>query len=492
MTATHLEDPTSIQQDVDVLTVSPATTLPPDCPDRDVRARVLIADPDPVMMQALRECVETAGYQVVAATDTAAAQRLMTDDIPIVLVNLEMPKADGFSCLEFYRRNFPDAELIVVTEADDISGALDAIKQGSLAHIVKPFIPEQLVACIDQATKGAKLIHENRGLRRIVEQPRGQSTFTARSVAAIELSKQIDRIAALESPVLLTGERGTGKTTAARMIHDRGPRSDAPFVAINCASLPPRDHRGGAGYCAGYCAGAFPSAVTHRNGRAELAHGGTLFLDEIGDLPLDLEAQLLSLLQTGRIQRIGEDRYRHVDVRVVAATRRDLSKLCGERKFSQELFHRLNVVPISVPSLRDRVEDIPEIVDGIVARLSKRNEGNTSSQPLSITDEAKAILKTYAWPGNLRELETVVERSAAYCRGGLITKEDVAAHQACVGNGTETSVKILAGRTLADIEKQAIIETLEYCKGNKARTARTLGISEKSIYNKMRRHGLSN
>lgn len=440
---------------------------------------ILIADDDPVVRSALSKHLRNAGYGVIEATDGVEALRLINDDVLVALFDLQMPGANGFQCLEHVRRDYPETQVIVVTGSDDVNDAVTAMKQGACEYITKPFDPEQLLVQVQQAVKHAELVRDNRGLRELVEPALSQVNRKLDSEAARELEKQIDRLAALESTVLLTGESGTGKTTIARQIHERGARAKQPFVAVNCASLP-RDLIEAELF--GHCRGAFTGAVSDRPGRVEVADGGTLFLDEIGDLPLDLQPKLLTFLQDRTVQRIGSNTTRTVDVRLIVATHQDLAKMCEENRFREDLFYRLNVLPVTVPPIRQRQEDIPALIDHILARLASRQGG----QKPRITHDAVFALRQHAWPGNIRELENVLERAAAFCHDNTITQEDIKLPKSVHASG-EVQVKALAGRTLADVERQAIIETLEYCRGNKARTARTLGISEKSIYNKMKR-----
>ena len=303
-----------------------------------------------------------------------------------------------------------------------------------------------------------------------------------------ELLETVGRIAGLDSTVFIGGESGTGKTTVARMIHQKSHRSTAPFVSVNCASLP-RDLIESELF--GHIKGAFTGAVKDRVGKAEIANGGTLFLDEIGDLPLDLQPKLLTFLQDRIIQRIGCNEDRKLDVRLIVATHRDLAAMCRERLFRQDLFYRLNVLSVQLRPLRERPEAVQQIAMSTIKKLCQ-NEGKSTKE---LSGHALAVLKSYPWPGNIRELENVLERAVAFSESNQIQVEDLrfdAAEPEPASNSKAVSrqsadVFTLAGNTLQEIERQAIIETLEACDGNKAKSARMLGISEKSIYNKMRR-----
>ena len=321
---------------------------------------------------------------------------------------------------------------------------------------------------------------ERRGSRPkqiMVDLPRHRFTWTA--PAAKELISRLDKIARLDSTALIIGESGTGKTTVARMIHQRSRRNERPFVAVDCASLPSAliDAE-----LFGHARGSFTGAVSDRPGRAETADGGTLFLDEIGDLPLELQPKLLMFLQERIFYRIGDNLPRHVDVRIIAATHRDLRDMCRKGRFREDLYFRLNVLGLAVPPLRERPDEINDMAAEILDRIRRQRH----SGPIELTPAAAEALKQYPWPGNVRELENVLENASAFCEDHRILVSDL--------NFTDsphsTPAPSLAGKALAAIEKQAILETLQHRDGNKAQAARDLGISEKSIYNKLRRHGL--
>jgi len=271
------------------------------------------------------------------------------------------------------------------------------------------------------------------------------------------------------------------------MIHQSGPRSSGPFVTVNCASLP-RDLVEAELF--GHAKGAFTGAVNDRPGRAEIADGGTLFLDEIGDLPLELQPKLLTFLQDRTFQRIGSNKVYAVDVRLIVATHQDLAFMCREKRFREDLYFRLNVLSLHVPPLRERVGDIPDLAQEILKRIGQRR-----GQPPLVFDHATvAVLQQQPWRGNVRELENVLERASAFCETDTIQAEDLVFESASLPASETQAVSVppisLAGKTLAEVEKQAIVDTVRACGGNKAKAARQLGISEKGMYNKMKRHGI--
>jgi DNA-binding NtrC family response regulator len=449
--------------------------------------RILIADDDPVTLRVLSHYLTAAGYEIVTAEDGREAQRRMNSDVAVALFDLDMPHASGLDCLKYVRQKSPETNVIMVSGKGQIEDAVAAMKEGAFDYISKPVEREQLIARVNKACWAAKLARDNKGLREAVTSPSLSSEFVAQTDATRELLRQVAKVAPLDSTVLMTGESGTGKTTVARLIHQSGPRSAGPFVTVNCASLP-RDLVEAELF--GHTKGAFTGAVNDRPGRAEIADGGTLFLDEIGDLPLELQPKLLTFLQDRTFQRVGSNKVRTVDVRLITATHQDLAAMCRDKCFREDLYFRLNVISLRIPSLRDRVGDIPELTQHILDRIGRQR----GKPPLACDAAAMSALQGHVWPGNVRELENVLERASAFCENESIGVDDL-----LFPDSTSTAIPTtpqpvadptLAGRTLEDLERQAILDTLEASEGNKAEAARRLGISEKSIYNKMRRLGL--
>lgn len=449
--------------------------------------RILIADDDPVTLRVLSHYLTAAGYEILTAEDGRQAQRRMSRDVAVALFDLDMPHASGLDCLRHVRSNSPETNVIMVSGKGQIEDAVAAMKDGAFDYISKPVDREQLIARVHKACWAAKLARDNRGLREAVSPPASSSEFVAQTTATQELLRKVAKVAPLDSTVLMTGESGTGKTTVARMIHQAGPRSAEPFVTVNCASLP-RDLVEAELF--GHTKGAFTGAINDRPGRAEIANGGTLFLDEIGDLPLELQPKLLTFLQDRTFQRVGSNKVRTVDVRMITATHQDLAAMCRERRFREDLFFRLNVISLHIPALRNRVGDIPELAQRILVRIGRQR----GRPPLTCDSAAMDALQRYSWPGNVRELENVLERASAFCEGEAIGDGDLLfpdSTSTTIGRTpSPASPPPLAGKTLEELERQAILDTLESSDGNKAEAARQLGISEKSIYNKMRRLGL--
>ncbi len=450
------------------------------------KGTVLVADDDPIVRNMLATQLEKANYDVVVTTNGEEALEAMHDGVAAALLDLHMPRMNGIRCLQLIRKQFPDAQVIMITASEDVNDAVRAMKEGAIEYLAKPIDPIELTLLVDRACRDADLRRHNRELTTVVGKSLPTTDFSANSPTSQRLLKQVHKVAHLDSTVLITGESGTGKTTIARMIHRQGPRHPGPFVAVNCASLP-RDLIEAELF--GHAKGAFTGAVNDRPGRVEIADGGTLFLDEIGDLPLELQPKLLTFLQDRRIQRIGSNKEISVDVRLIAATHQNLEQMCLEKRFRQDLFYRLNVLSLLVPPIRERREDVPSLVANIVRRISERR----GCEPLTINPQVMEQLVRYSWPGNIRQLENVLERASAFSEGAIRIDDLSIPDRTSSGpdtNEEDSTFVPLVGKTLAEIESLAIQHTLRACSGNKAKTARELGISEKSIYNKMKRHGL--
>ncbi len=443
--------------------------------------RVLIADDDAIARRVFNSCLTEAGYETVVAEDGAQALEMLDESISVALLDLYMPGASGLECLERFREQYPDAQVIMISATGGTEDAVEAMKMGAFQYVTKPVAPDDLVAHVKQAARAVKLTRDNRQLRRAVTMPMSRTRFVAKSPAARKLEKQIEQVAKFDSTVLITGASGTGKTTLARAIHQMGARAKGPFIAISCAALP-RDLIEAELF--GHERGAFTGAVESRPGRAEMANGGTLFLDEIGDMPLELQPKLLTFLQDRSIQRIGGKEERQIDVRVIAATHQDLKEMCEQRRFREDLYFRLNVLRIHVPTLSERPEDLRELIDQILERLASER----GVEPYRLSPEAQQMLMAYNWPGNLRELENVLERATAFSPEGIIEPDSIDLEGVGTGANAESGVmSSLAGMTMADVERRAIVDTLRAVGGNKAAAARSLGVCEKTIYNKIKR-----
>ena len=425
------------------------------------------------------------GIRAVAAADGEAAMDLVGPSTKAVLLDLHMPKWDGFRCLEYLKENHPGVPAIVLSATDQAAEAVRALMLGALDYLTKPFDPEELFAVLYKAFDIHRMRQENETLRDAVGECVETAGMVAESAAMATLMEKARKIASLDASVLLTGESGVGKGLLARTIHFLSPRANRPFVTVSCPALP-RELLESELF--GHEKGAFTGAVKRRIGKIESAAGGTLFLDEIGELPMDLQPKLLNVLQERQFQRVGGETTIKADVRIIAATNIDFTAKIAEGSFREDLYYRLSVIPLEVPPLRERPEEIPALTRKILADIARRR-GNKA---VTLTPEAKNIFQNYRWPGNVREMENVLERCSAFCDDGSITADDLPNEvRPKITPGSIPSISGLAGLPLEEIEKMAMEQTLRLCGGNKAETARRLAISEKSVYNKLKYYGIS-
>jgi DNA-binding NtrC family response regulator len=450
----------------------------------DVKPTILVAEDDESTRVFLQHQLEKARFRVLPARNGREALDLLSDTVTVALLDLGMPELGGLECIRRIRRSHPDIESIVVTASAEVADAVEAMKGGAFDYITKPINVEELLESVHRAVRTVHLARENRQLREAIALPWAEIPFIGTSGSAARIVEIVGRIAPLDSTVLVTGESGVGKGLVARMIHNAGARSGRPFVTVSCTALPRELVEA---ELFGHEKGAFTGAHEKRPGRLEIADGGSLFLDEVGDMPLDLQPKLLTFLQDRAFQRIGSNKTIAVDVRIIAATNQNLKQLCQEKRFREDLYYRLNVLPIEIPPLRDRRDDIVAIAEHVLGRLSQRR-----NKTFVLADDARQALVEYAWPGNVRELENVLQRTTAFCSNTKIGRHDLPAdlwEPLAATNGVQR--ESLAGMPLRDVERLAILQTLEACKGNRAEAARRLGISKKGIYIKMRRLGLS-
>ena len=442
------------------------------------RARIFVVDDDTVSRELLSRILTSDGHQVTALADgREALERLAEGEPPdLVVSDIRMGELDGLQLTDALRQRAPDTPVLLVTAFGNIDGAVDAIRRGAFDYLSKPYDVDGIKMVVARALEQRRLALENRALRRDLRDKYKLDNVVGRSEAMLQVYKTAARVAATDATVLIEGESGTGKELVARAIHAASPRAARPFVAVDCGAIAEGVLES---ELFGHARGAFTGAQAMRRGLFEEANQGTLFLDEIGDVGQNLQARLLRALQEGTIRRVGTNETIAVDVRVVAASNRDLAQAVKDGRFREDLFYRLNVVTIVIPPLRERREDIPLLAEHFAAKHG-RAEGAAISAP------ARDLLVAYDWPGNVRELENVVARALALNPSGVVTPEDLADHVRSARPAAAT-LAALAGATqerptLAELEKRYAAQVLQETAGNKTRAAEILGIDRKTLY----------
>ena len=454
--------------------------------------RILIVDDEPSIRRVLAAHLKRAGYEVDTAADGEKATHLLEEEsFHLVVTDLKMPGMGGMELLAWVRRNHPGLPVIVITAHGTVDTAVESLKLGAHDYVTKPFDRDELQLVISKALRS-----EEASRRTLHPDQDGRFAIIGRTRTMRDLYALIDKVADSPTTVLITGESGTGKELVARALHDQSGRKDQPFITVNCGAIPEALFES---ELFGHEKGAFTGAVSARPGRFELAHGGTLFLDEVGELPRDMQVKLLRALQDRSFERVGGIRTQFVDVRLVAATNRDLKREVEQGRFREDLFYRLNVVPITLPSLRERTDDIPLLVEHFLSRFNARLGRNIRE----VGAEALTALAGHGWPGNVRELENLLERAVLLCEGEVIGPGDLLglpsldpqdeADEEEEEDGAELDglgLKEVVRVYTARLERTRILRALSKEGGNVTRASKTLGISRKSLQIKMRDYGL--
>ncbi|HLT29838.1 MAG TPA: sigma-54 dependent transcriptional regulator [Myxococcaceae bacterium] len=450
----------------------------------DTAPTILIVDDDRANLESVARIFQREGHQTLTAPDGQAGLELLRRaEVRVLVTDLMMPGMDGQELLRAARSLRPDVEVVLMTAYGTVETAVEAMKHGAYDFITKPLKRHALVKSVAKALEKQALLAENRDLKQRLAALGEEGTDRAligQSPAFRAFADLLEQAAPASATVLLLGASGTGKELAARRVHALSPRASRPFVAINCGAIPEALLEA---ELFGAERGAYTGAVARREGRFERADGGTLFLDEVGELPLSAQVKLLRVLQEGEFERLGGQRPIRVDVRVVAATNVDLQARVSEGRFREDLYYRLNVVSLRIPSLASRHEDIRLLADHFLRRSSRRN----NKAVRGFTDEALQALEAYAWPGNVRELEHAVERAVVLARGEELGVTDLpeSVVQGPRGAGRELFIPI--GTPLEEIERQVLERTLRHTQDDKALAARLLGISVRTIYRKLER-----
>ena len=443
--------------------------------------RVLVVDDEEIVRESLTGWLRKDGYTVQSAHDgRAALDALSANRFSIVLLDLKMPGMDGLQVLEEVRKLRPEASCILMTAYATVDTAVAAMKLGAYDYLVKPFDPEELSALVQRIVAQQELLQENESLRQALKREYGFHDLVSKS-PGMQRVFDLARVAARTgSTILILGESGSGKEVLARAVHAESPRAGGPFVAISCAALTETLLES---ELFGHEKGAFTGAIARRKGKFESAATGTLFLDEVGDISPKLQLDLLRVLEERRFQRVGGTESIAADVRVVAATNRDLGKAVADGSFREDLFYRLNVIAITLPPLRDRREDIPLLVQHFLDRLSKE----LSRRLDGVSPEAMAALVGHGWPGNVRELRNVLERGAVVSKGNIIQFDDLGLPAPDPSKKASVTGDPLP---LEEVEKRHVIDVLSWARGNVTHAARVLGIDRMTLYNKMKRWNL--
>jgi two-component system response regulator HydG len=458
----------------DPLLFSPPPGVPP-------AGRLLVVDDQKNMRATTAMVLRQAGYQVDEAEDGAAAlQGLEGAGYDVVLTDLRMPNVDGMEVLRTVRQVAPDTEVIVMTAYGTIESAVEAIRRGAYDFLSKPFKEDELLLRTAKAVEKRRLVGKVSVLTGEFRRRFGLEHIIGRSAGLREVLDRVARVAPSDATVLISGESGTGKELVARALHASSRRGDSPFIPVNCAAITETLLES---ELFGHARGAFTGATRARRGLFEEAHGGTLFIDEVGETAPGFQAKLLRALQDGEIRRVGESSPVRVDVRIIAATNQDLRQAIQERRFREDLFYRLNVVPIRIPPLRERLEDIPLLAVHFLAQYNQRAGTRKVFPPGTLVE-----LQEHRWPGNVRELENMVEQVAALSPGTEIGPEEIQFEPVAwprVGAGAGRAQTLAAVVEVA--ERQGIAAALQRCEGDLARVALELGISSTTLWRKMKR-----
>jgi DNA-binding NtrC family response regulator len=438
-------------------------------------ARLLIVDDDPVALDLLREVLSKEGYEVVSALSAEEAISQGIENIfDVIITDVRMGEKDGMDVLRSFKKTSPETAVIMITAFGSIDTAIEAIREGAFDYISKPFKLEEIKITVRRALEQRRLLRENQYYRQELLEKYQFKNVIGRTPQMFQVYKTIARVADTKSTILLYGERGTGKELVARSIHYNSQRSDRPFVTVDCASLVETLMES---ELFGHVRGAFTGALQAKRGLFEEADGGTLFLDEVGNLSLSTQAKLLRFLQEFEIKRVGGTENIKVDVRVIAATNQFLEPLVKSGNFREDLFDRLNVVPISLPPLREKKEDIPLLIIHFLQKSSEENRKQISH----ISPEALDILTQYSWPGNVRELRHTIERAVVLSTQPIILPEDLPKKMLEEVKGKEIQFpeELLP---LREVERRYVLKVLRETKGNKKKASEILGIDRTTIY----------
>jgi DNA-binding NtrC family response regulator len=446
-----------------------------------MKSKILIVDDEPDICRALDFLLKREGYDVSTVNSGEdAVVKLKEDSFDVVISDLKMGKMDGMAVLEKAKELSPETAVIIMTAFASIESAIDAMKKGAIDYIVKPFLNEEIKMTISKILDQKKILIENAALKQQVSQHMACRDFVANSESMMTIIETLEKVIPTKSNIFILGESGTGKGLIAELIHCNSPRRDKPFISINCSAVPEGLLES---ELFGYKKGAFTGANTDKLGLITLAHQGTFFLDEIGDMPPNLQAKLLKVLETGEVFPLGDTKPRIVDIRIVSATNVDIESRLKDGKFREDLYWRLNVIEIQIPPLRDRKDDIEMLSKHFVAKYAAEHQ----KKILGIDRRALSVLIDYQWPGNVRELRNVLERAVVLADGEYLVPDNLPAKLKKADEHIGTSS---LRAYLGDYEKNLLLKIYEIHNRSKENTAKALGIDLATLYRKFKKHGI--
>ncbi len=450
---------------------------------------ILVVDDEEPFVKILKPMLEEEGYTVDTANDgVAAINKLQSRPFDLALLDIRMPRVDGMEVLKFAKDHFLETQVVMLSGANDLRTAVECMQLGAYTYLTKPYAVEQLLSVIKSAVERKHLMIENKILKSELARHASFGNIVGTSKPIMEVLQVAAKVAPTDSSVLIEGASGTGKELIATFLHQNSLRKDQPFVALNCASIPETLIES---EIFGHERGAFTDAIATKQGLVEIANGGTLFLDEVAEISLIMQPKLLRFLQTGEYRRVGGNKIMKADVRVISATNKVLRNEVNANRFREDLLYRLNVITLHLPTLKERTEDIPALVEYFLKNRVR------SRVPKTIDPKALELLTKYEWPGNIRELENVIERAAILCQDNVIQVEDLALplgsralveQQPILGN---SGVQVGSAISMSDLEKAHIAGVLKIVGWNKNTAAKILGISLKTLYTKIQQFNLT-
>ena len=445
---------------------------------------ILVIDDNEEHASATAEALQKVGYKCRIATSGKEGLKIIeAGEIDIVITDLIMHDIDGLQILKTTKERLPEAEVILITGYGTVETAVDAMQKGAATYLLKPININHLRAEVNKLVEKQGLVRNNKELHKQLDEKYGLSGIIGNSPKMQKVLNIVNQISGTTATILITGESGTGKELISKIIHNNSPRKNNPLVVLNAAAIPENLLES---ELFGHEKGSFTGAVYQRKGKFEYANHGTLFLDEIGDMPLSTQVKLLRVIEDGVVTRVGSNESIAVDVRLIAATNQYLEKLINEGKFREDLYFRLNVVSVKLPPLRERLEDIPLLIDAFLREFSQTHNKKVSI----ISPEARKILYKYPWPGNVRELKNCIESMVVVSMKDTIDTEDIPDHILQRSSETSTAPSLVAGITIEEAERELIKSTLATVEGNREEAAKMLGIGERTLYRKLDQYGL--